>query len=693
MAAEPAEADHVGLGGAAAGLATGGERVAHEAGGTGADGAVVARLALRILPARVLAGGPAVVVETGAVQRTLAVVYTLAYGTCGFNSWVIHFELFTSGAADQRVPAVAGRAGADRPVRPGPVEPGLALGARPARVRRAQILLLKRPAGDEGVASEAPGTGTDRLVVCRLAGGAQAAHVGVRFEARIAALEADTGLVAGAVRVAGALGVAAGVGVAQEVWRTGALGAVVHSLTNEHVLVRDVSVSHLAVRILPAGPAAAGVLTAVVQAVALLAGPAVPVRVALVAAALQRVPDVGRLAAADRPVVLSNLRKLINTKTRSEATHFTVSVCPARSADLVPGEPAAVAEGIAGCAAGAAADGHVVLHGAVRPGPARDGAGVHTLVVLAGARGPAVRVLVALALDAAGVGVALVAGQALAHRPPALVETLGAAAAHSLHAGVGPAAGPAVGAADVAAEAGAHRPLPAPLAVRVGAAGVALAGIQATAHVGIPDMFGGTLAHRRSPVVFAQRTLAAGVLRARVKVAVGVGVAGVAGLALADCGAAGGGAVSIGAAGRGAARLQPTLHEGVPDVAAAAAADRALPGGRAVRVHPARRLLARVEVTLNERISLVVWSAAADRPRPGGRAVRVDPARRLGARVQHAVDKRISLKKSVKNCKIKSNDNELEQVCYYATVKISIRPRWVWFIGCGQICAQLLSTA
>ena len=131
----------------------------------------------------------------------------------------------------------------------------------------------------------------------------------------------------------------------------------------------------------------------------------------------------------------------------------------------------------------------------------------------------------------------------------------------------------------------------------------------------------------------------------------------------------------MGAAGRGAARLQATLHEGVPDVSAAAAADRALPGGRAVRVHPARRLLARVEVTLNERVALVVRSAAADCPRPGGRAVRVDPARRLGARVQHAVDKRISLKKSVKNCKIKSNDNELEQVCYYATVKIFIRPR------------------
>ena len=90
VAAEPAEADHVGLGGAAAGLATGGERVAHEAGGTGADGAVVARLALRILSARVLAGGPAVVVETGAVQRTLAVVYTLAYGISGLNCWVLH---------------------------------------------------------------------------------------------------------------------------------------------------------------------------------------------------------------------------------------------------------------------------------------------------------------------------------------------------------------------------------------------------------------------------------------------------------------------------------------------------------------------------------------------------------------------------------------------------------------------------
>jgi hypothetical protein len=45
-------------------------------------------------------------------------------------------------------------------------------------------------------------------VVGRLAGGALAAHVGVRLEAGVAALEGDAGLVAGTVAVLGALSIA-----------------------------------------------------------------------------------------------------------------------------------------------------------------------------------------------------------------------------------------------------------------------------------------------------------------------------------------------------------------------------------------------------------------------------------------------------------------------------------------------------
>ena len=57
----------------------GGQRVAHVAGGAGADGPVVPGLALRVLTARVLTGRPAVEIKTGAVQGTLAVIDTLAW--------------------------------------------------------------------------------------------------------------------------------------------------------------------------------------------------------------------------------------------------------------------------------------------------------------------------------------------------------------------------------------------------------------------------------------------------------------------------------------------------------------------------------------------------------------------------------------------------------------------------------------
>ena len=118
--------------------------------------------------------------------------------------------MFTSGAPDQRVATIASRAGTHRPIAARPVKPGPTLCSRPARVRRAQILLLERPAAHEGVAGVALGTGADRLVVGRLAGGALAAHVGVGLEAGVTALERDAGLVAGTVAVLGTLRVASG---------------------------------------------------------------------------------------------------------------------------------------------------------------------------------------------------------------------------------------------------------------------------------------------------------------------------------------------------------------------------------------------------------------------------------------------------------------------------------------------------
>lgn len=152
----------------------------------------------------------------------------------------------TSGASDERVAPVSRRTGAHGPVRARSVKPGLALGAGAAGVGGAQVLPLELAAADEGVPGVALGAAADRLVVGGLAGGALSTHVGVWLVARVAALEPDARLVAGAVSVPGALCVAPGVGVAQEVRRARALGPVVHRLT---------------VGILSAGAPAAGILT------------------------------------------------------------------------------------------------------------------------------------------------------------------------------------------------------------------------------------------------------------------------------------------------------------------------------------------------------------------------------------------------------------------------------------------------
>jgi len=216
-------------------------------------------------------------------------------------------------------------------------------------------------------------------VAGRLAAGSLAAHVGVGLVAGVLALELDAGLVRGTVVVARALGVAPAEGVAQEVWRAGALRPVVHGL---------------AVRILATHALAARAHAAVALTVALLALAALPVRIALMATALERVAYEGWLTSANWPVVLS---------------HLTVGVLSTRSTNLSPGEPSAVSERVSRCSLGAPAYGHVVLHAAISPLATAEATGIHALVVLASPLRPAVTVLVTFSLDAARVGIAVVA--------------------------------------------------------------------------------------------------------------------------------------------------------------------------------------------------------------------------------------------------------------------------------------------
>ena len=70
-------------------------------------------------------------------------------------------------------------------------------------------------------------------------------------------------------------------------------------------------------------------------------------------------------------------------ETTTRPTYLAVGVGAACCADLVPGEPAAGLEGVAGEAARAAADGDVAAHVAVGARAARRRAGVDAVVVLA----------------------------------------------------------------------------------------------------------------------------------------------------------------------------------------------------------------------------------------------------------------------------------------------------------------------
>ena len=92
--------------------------------------------------------------------------------------------------------------------------------------------------------------------------------------------------------MSGTLGVATGVRIAKEVWRTGALGAVVYSLT---------------IGVLSTGSPTTGVLTSVVLSVTLLGWSTLIVTLTLVSAALQRIANVCSLASADGSVIRSNL--------------------------------------------------------------------------------------------------------------------------------------------------------------------------------------------------------------------------------------------------------------------------------------------------------------------------------------------------------------------------------------------------
>ena len=120
-------------------------------------------------------------------------------------------------------------------------------------------------------------------------------------------------------------------------------------------------------------------------------------------------------------------------------THLTVSVGTTRSTDLISSEPPAVPERISCGPPGTPADSHVVLHGAVCPLATRQAAGVNTLVILACSLWSTVRVLIALPLYAACVGVTLVPWQTLAHRAPSYILALSPCTTHTLHTGVSPA--------------------------------------------------------------------------------------------------------------------------------------------------------------------------------------------------------------------------------------------------------------
>lgn len=94
--------------------------------GTRADGAVIPGLALGILTTRSLTRGPTIKIETGPVQRTLAVIDTLSW-TWNLEDTLYFFVFLTPGASDERVSPVSRGTGAHGSVGARSVKPGLAL--------------------------------------------------------------------------------------------------------------------------------------------------------------------------------------------------------------------------------------------------------------------------------------------------------------------------------------------------------------------------------------------------------------------------------------------------------------------------------------------------------------------------------------------------------------------------------------
>jgi hypothetical protein len=189
--------------------------------------------------------------------------------------------------------------------------------------------------------------------------------------------------------------------------------------------------------------------------------------------------------------------------------------------------------------------------------------------------GGAVGVLVALALDAPGVGVSLMAYKTFTDRSSSNIPALRSCSTNAWNTRVGAAAGAAVGTSHVAAEARAHAALAATAALRVRAAQVsARARVAPARHVGISDVKRRTLADGGSAVVFTNGFRSTWAGAAGVEPAVGVGVSGVAGLALAAGHCSVGGAVRVGSTRACGARLQSAGRERITGVTLATFADR-----------------------------------------------------------------------------------------------------------------------
>ena len=154
--------------------------------------------------------------------------------------------------------------------------------------------------------------------------------------------------------MSGTLGVATGVGIAQEVWRTGALGAVVYSLT---------------IGVLSTGSPTTGVLTSVVLSVTLLGWSTLIVTLTLVSAALQRIANVCSLASADGSVIRSNLTTNLYDSVLDSCfiqySYLTICVSSTWSTNLFSGESSTTSERIASCTTRTSADGDMVLDSTV----------------------------------------------------------------------------------------------------------------------------------------------------------------------------------------------------------------------------------------------------------------------------------------------------------------------------------------